>query len=531
SSLVVTSSSQSALVALTYQGEIVATGLIQGGTCTLTFSALNVSGNLLLTLTNFNTIPYQAAIPVQPLTGATIVENAHAFHDLSGGNNNGQADYSETIAVDITLQNTGNITATNVTGVLTSGDQYVSIVDGTHNFGNIAAGVNINGSGAFTFLVDNVVPDQHIAEFTVTYSDNSGNTWTSTFEVTLNAPVLSCTGNYAINDGNNGRLDSGDNATVVISVVNNGHAATSANTSATLSSTSSYITISGSPDLLGTLAPGATVQASFQILVSGATPTAETAGFDFDLTANYYATECSFEEVVNQIMEDWETGDASQFNWQFSGNSDWFVTSTNPFEGNFCMQSGDIGNNQSTTLEIIADFTEDGTVSFARKTSCESSYDFLKFRINGVNVGSWSGEQAWDVVSFPVSSGSQTLTWVYLKDDVASFGTDAAWIDDITLPAYESLSITEAPSNRNIPFIFPNPVSDKAWINIHPAQSSNINISLIDYTGRIVRMLPKGFVSAGKQRMEIDLTGLASGTYFIQVQMGEERLSEKIIKH
>ena len=45
-----------------------------------------------------------------------------------------------------------------------------------------------------------------------------------------------------------------------------------------------------------------------------------------------------------------------------------------------------------------------------------------------------SGEVSWTRASFPISSGSHTLSFTYEKDVSIDQNSDCAWIDNITLP-------------------------------------------------------------------------------------------------
>jgi hypothetical protein len=58
----------------------------------------------------------------------------------------------------------------------------------------------------------------------------------------------------------------------------------------------------------------------------------------------------------------------------------------------------------------------------------------LKFKIDGVEKGAWSGEEDWSEVSFPVDEGTRTFEWTYSKDGSDSEGDDTVWIDDIVFP-------------------------------------------------------------------------------------------------
>ena len=66
-----------------------------------------------------------------------------------------------------------------------------------------------------------------LQHFTLTISDNLGNTWNSIINVVLNAPVLEHT-TFTIDDsvlGNaNGKLDAGETLNLVVDVSNVGHA-------------------------------------------------------------------------------------------------------------------------------------------------------------------------------------------------------------------------------------------------------------------------------------------------------------------
>ena len=132
-------------------------------------------------------------------------------------------------------------------------------------------------------------------------------------------------------------------------------------------------------------------------------------------------------------IEDFETGDFSTFNWTFSGHANWTVTSRERNSGDYSAQAGSIGDDEYTTLEITLDCVS-GDISFYRKVSSESGYDYLNFYIDDEEKGEWSGRQEWMQVSFPVTAGTRTFAWVYSKDGSDYSGSDTAWIDDIVFP-------------------------------------------------------------------------------------------------
>lgn len=131
--------------------------------------------------------------------------------------------------------------------------------------------------------------------------------------------------------------------------------------------------------------------------------------------------------------EDFETDDFSKFLWSSSGDESWDTTRQERHSGRYSAQSGLIDDGESTNLQVSLDCTS-GDITFYRKVSSESSFDNLKFYIDEVEKGTWSGEEDWAEVSFPVDEGTRTFEWTYSKDSSVSEGDDAAWIDDIVFP-------------------------------------------------------------------------------------------------
>jgi len=91
-----------------------------------------------------------------------------------------------------------------------------------------------------------------------------------------------------------------------------------------------------------------------------------------------------------------------------------------------------------------------GTVSFYYNVASEAGYDCLRFLVDGVEraeMGACNGSggnggngasgniTAWTQVSIPVVAGNRTFTWSYEKDNTVAAPGDAAWIDDVVLPA------------------------------------------------------------------------------------------------
>ncbi|GAB4323614.1 MAG: hypothetical protein Kow00127_16320 [Bacteroidales bacterium] len=138
-----------------------------------------------------------------------------------------------------------------------------------------------------------------------------------------------------------------------------------------------------------------------------------------------------------EVIEDFETGDFSQFEWQLTGDADWFVTYSNPYEGTYCAGSGDIDDGEATALELQYEVYAEDTLAFWYRVSSESNWDYLRFYVDGNEIESWSGEVPWSLFETVIPVGSHTFKWEYDKDFSVSSGADACWIDFIKFPPME----------------------------------------------------------------------------------------------
>lgn len=78
--------------------------------------------------------------------------------------------------------------------------------------------------------------------------------------------------------------------------------------------------------------------------------------------------------------------------------------------------------------------------------------------------------------------------------------------------------------------VFPNPAKDYAVANIRLAQSASMQLSLTDFTGRILRSWPA--IEANGYTFSVDLGGLPAGVYMLQLQLneGEAVVGRKLVK-
>ncbi|MCK5840454.1 MAG: hypothetical protein KAG99_11435, partial [Bacteroidales bacterium] len=274
--------------------------------------------------------------------------------------------------------------------------------------------------------------------------DGSGSTNDAGFDLDAIQGIESIAGvylivmDYEVNDENgngNGRIDPGETVDINVNIRNNGQDAAE-NISGTISTDMPFVMIENSAFNFGTLNHGETSDGTFSISASALTPAGSLLILDLMLESGSgsYSENYTLNFVIGIVVEDWESGDFSSYDWAGGGNSLWAITESNSYEGIYCAKSGNIEDDQSSELSVELDIIADGNITFHRKVSSEAAYDFLEFYIDNTLIDKWAGELDWEEVSFPVPAGTHTFKWSYMKDVYVSNGQDCGWIDFIVFP-------------------------------------------------------------------------------------------------
>jgi subtilisin family serine protease len=170
--------------------------------------------------------------------------------------------------------------------------------------------------------------------------------------------------------------------------------------------------------------------------------------------------------------ETYESGDFSQFPWEFQGydiswpnedpieeytitgeldNMNWTVTSEDSYGGVYSAKSAAVNHNQASTMSVTITSLLDDYIGFQYRVASEYSpsgnyfYDGLMFFIDDEVMGYYqptgAGDTPWSFVSYPVPQGEHTFTWAFVKDGgggSTDMEEDCAWIDDIYFPAMDN---------------------------------------------------------------------------------------------
>lgn len=429
---------EGALICLSRNGEIIGVEQSHGQTCTFALPELEEGQRIILTATKQNHFRYEYEIPVITDNGPYVVvdndgwlvENgSEFFHD------------GENASVGIKLHNYGNHAAENVTMSLSCASPFVEITQAACQTNNMAPNQTVTLNNAFRFNIADDLPDMTEAVFIVHINDGNGEKECS-IKQHIAAPALVIRPEITYkNSGQQSvlQLENAGETDLHIQIANQGHF-DSDPVNVYLEIQAPFITIDSPSRTFNSIGQGSTQDIHFSI-------NADNNAID----EGWLKTRITLDDGIHQTIIDTllpfggfnETFDPDHFvtqNWLFAGSALWMLTEDEAHSGNYSIQSGAISHSQSCSFSITR-ATQATEISFFRKNSSEFKYDKLHFYIDNEDMGEWSGARPWSEEHYPLTQGTHTFKWAYIKDGSVSLPPDCAWIDDVNIaPALTAIA-------------------------------------------------------------------------------------------
>ncbi len=434
------SANEGSLIALSVEGELIGVTDGTGSDVELPLELLDVGTIVDVVVTKQNYYRYHAKVLVVDPDANYVIKDEYLLND-DLGNNNGLIDFKESIEMDLSVKNACTGTASNVDVDMVSDNPFVSFTDATEYYGDVTQEGSDLIQDAYTFDIGDGIADQTLVNLTINATDGS-ETWLSYINFRVNAPVLKILSMDVeeLTGNNNGYLEPGETAKLLITSGNIGHA----NAQELISSMiieSPFIQIVDQEVIVDEIGAGQEVQVEFSISIADNAPNGSGILLTNNLKAGLYEVTKDFTIKIGQIIEDWESGDLSSFDWQNEVDHPWVMVQDEVYEGEYSLRSGEIDHNDTSSLYVVYHSVIDDTISFYRKVSSEGSFDLLDFYVDDQKKGSWSGNVSWGKQSFFVPAGTHHFKWQYRKDFTGDGGSDCAWIDNISFPAGETPTI------------------------------------------------------------------------------------------
>ena len=415
-----------AIVTLSMNDEVLASGYVENGQCTLTFPPLAEVGMAKLVVLGYNRVTELMDIEVVPAAGAYISVNSYEL----GAD---QANYGETVDLNVNVKNVGVEVASDLTATLSTDCPYIDILIDESSVAEVNPDEIVTLEG-YQFHVAENVPDGTVAQFFLNVTDGT-NEWQGKFNVVLHAPVIAL----------NAITDNGE--TFTCEFINNGSAPFYGGVYNVYSSSSDLVFAETNITFEDTVEPGAVLAANTAYTIAETVALGTTFEVAYDFTCGFQFVEGDYVISYGAIMEDFESGEFGE-GWTQSAQYAWNIVAEG--RDGYCAKSSNAGQGSSEGYcELTVDVQAAGELTFWYKVSSESGYDKLHFYMDGVQKNEWSGTIAWTQFTQPVTTGTHTFKWSYTKDYSVNTGSDCAWIDDIKFPPVDVVSFIDPVNHLN----------------------------------------------------------------------------------
>jgi len=382
----------------------------------------------LVVITGQNRIPLIRTIHFADVNYEFLNLSGSAIVDPSG-NNNGKADYGETVNLRVKISNLGMKPADNLSASISSSSTWVTINKNNTLIGTLAGKSEITLTDEFVLTIADDVPDMGIIPVDLTLRDSRGEK-KYRIDFSVHSPaleIINCIIDDSLNGNNNNVADPGEEFDLIFQVRNYG----SSNTSGKISvlSHDPELEIIDSDVKSGVLQFGEISNITVAVKLAMTAQHGDYISFLTTLDCNPYVVGKDFQFRVGRIRESFESASFEVFPWINLSAKPWVISSANTFDGVFSARSGSISHNSSSVLILRTYFPEPDTMRFYYKVSSELTYDYFQFNLNGTEILRRSGETNWIKQSVPVPAGYNKMEWIYKKDNSVSQGADGAWVD------------------------------------------------------------------------------------------------------
>ena len=421
---------EGAVVCLSKDGEIIGVNKSDGQPYTFALPQMVAGDHFTITATKQNHFRYEYEVSVVSSSGPFVAIERDGFlvENEFGVLHNG-----ENAHIGLKLHNYGNDMAGNVSMSLSCDSPYIVITQNTNYYQNIASNQTVIVDNAFSFNIADDTPDMAEVTFTFHINDGGGDKVCNIVQA-IAAPLFVIKPDISYKNENQQsvlQLANEGITDVHLLVANEGHF-NSGPYLMQFEIQAPFITIDSPSLTFDALEKGCTNDVVFRANAHDSQIDDAWLKANILLSDGIHLDTMSITLPYGGFNESFDPDYFNTHNWQMSGDAPWSVTDEETPNGGYSAQSGVITHNQSSTMTIIQT-TQETEISFSKRVSSETSYDFLHFYIDDEDLSQWSGNLHWTEERFPVTQGTHTFKWSYVKDYSVNLGHDCAWVDDINI--------------------------------------------------------------------------------------------------
>lgn len=380
-------------------------------------------------ITGQNKIPVIKSIRFTDITEEYINLSKVSINDIPG-NNNGRADFGETLYLGLKVSNLGQTAAEGLyVRISASSPGPFTIIKDSAYIGTLNGKSDIILASQLLLKIDELITNNSYITLDISIKDYLTEKTYKT-DIRLYSPVLSIL-NCTIDDTENGNgdfiADPGETLNLLVNINNSGG-----------SSAEGYLHITDYPagisipsDIIATgqIKEGEITTIRVPVTLSALLQKGSQVEITATIDCSPYIDSKNLSFTIGKTRESFEYQTFNMFPWKNTFSNPWIITSDDAWDGYYAARSGYIGHNSESSLALTVNIPYPDSVSFMYKVSSEKNFDFLIFRVNGIQIFSASGETGWVQKYAVLNEGLNLLEWIYRKDASVSSGNDCAWLD------------------------------------------------------------------------------------------------------
>jgi len=217
-----------------------------------------------------------------------------------------------------------------------------------------------------------------------------------------------------------------------------------------------------------------------------------------------------------------------------------FTSSSVNVEVRGALVAGNVIGQASSSYVYPNTIAAGGVIGPADPNWNASPYGFMAIRVTSGSsnslYGAWPGQTSYLGCRFVSGAGDTLYAWVQLAVDPQVNSMTILGYAFETTPNTAIIAGDQGTATAVLDLagsarmqVYPNPLRDRATLRIGDDLQGQVSVQVVDGIGRIIQRAELNTLN-GSRTMEIDLSTVPTGTYFVAVRNGDRVMHRKVTK-
>ena len=289
-----------ALVAISRDGDLISSAYSNGGVAILSLNPNDITPGMVdLVVTAFNKNLYESELAIISPSGPYLIYSS--FSNISNSTDVQHIEASNTISLNLLVENVGIELASDIDVLISSNDPYINIIEGNTSINEILPSQINSTNQPVVFTVAGNAPDGYYANFSASFSSQNLN-WQSNFSILVHAPNFELDNLIHTDQSLDGIWDQGEELSISIDLINSGNLGFGVYPGAFIQTDSQYASIitNSSDNIFYGISANDSYTGTFTVVASNDAP----PGTNVDFSITWGPSEISEDYCVQYLCPD-----------------------------------------------------------------------------------------------------------------------------------------------------------------------------------------------------------------------------------